>query len=207
MQSTTRLALIIAATTAVLRTPCAAQVEISPFAGVYVPAGPFVNGGGVSPAGSSVYSVQQDMAPAGGVRLLGWVRDNVALTLAVAYSPSGTTTQGGSNSPIPVPGTLTYEPINMSATGSVVTGSARALFFVRPDAARRPSTYFIAGLGWLSHNSGNAAGAKTDFGPDLGAGLRLPLTPTIASWVEGQILTFTALAPNLLFSVGVSTRL
>ena len=160
---------------------CSAQVEISPFVGVYVSGGPFVNGGGVSPAGSSVYSVQQDIAPAGGVRVLGWVRDNLALTVAVAYSPSGTTTQGGSNSPIPVPGTLTYEPINLSARGSVVTGSARALFFVRPDAARRPSTYFIAGLGWLSHNSGNAAAAKTDFGPDLGAGLRLPLTPTIAS--------------------------
>ena len=75
----------------------------------------------------------------------------------------------------------------------------------------RPSPYLIAGLGWLSHSGSSAAGGKTDFGPDVGVGLRLPVTSWLAPWVEGQFLTITqalpALGPNLLLSAGVSAKL
>ncbi len=91
----------------------------------------------------------------------------------------------------------------------MVVASARALVFLRPPALRRPLPYLIAGLGWLSH--GGPAGATTDLGPDLGVGLRLPVTPVLAPWVELQCLAITGatagFAPNLLLSMGVSAKL
>ncbi|HUL50332.1 MAG TPA: hypothetical protein VLT79_09995 [Gemmatimonadales bacterium] len=66
--------------------PLAAQVEFTPYFGVYLPAGHLID------EQNSGYSyVTHDVAPAGGIKLTGWMRPRIALELDALYSPSGTT--------------------------------------------------------------------------------------------------------------------
>jgi hypothetical protein len=95
---------LLGAATIISVAPRSGQVEITPFGGVYLSIGDFANMGGASPDGSFSESVRHDVAPAGGVCLIGRVSQKLALAVAVGYSPSGTVTGERHIAPFLFPG-------------------------------------------------------------------------------------------------------
>jgi opacity protein-like surface antigen len=192
------------------------DIEVAPFVGGYAPLGNFAGGGTVlTPEGGFSESVQQRGAPAGGLSVAAWLGEKVAISVGVGYSPSGTATQlnyEGCASGCFAPGESSTE-----ASGHVVATSVRALVFPAPPDVGHVAPYVIGGVGWVTHSGAGFSSTQSssnardsDVGATIGAGVRLPVTPLVAPWVELQLLTATEVVggwgPNALLSVGISAK-
>ena len=78
----------------IVASPLAAQVEFTPYVGVYLPAGHVVD----DQNSSQFSSVEHQVALAGGFKGTAWIRPRIALEGDVLYSPSGTTGSAGDQS-------------------------------------------------------------------------------------------------------------
>src|SRR5256885_16501843 len=76
--------------------PSAAQgrVEVTPFAGVYVPAAHVIDISAFCPGGSCGEVLKQKIAPLFGARVTAWVRERLALDLSFTYSRTGVMRHG-----------------------------------------------------------------------------------------------------------------
>src|SRR5207245_10334112 len=72
---------------AVAAAPSAAQgrVEVTPFAGVYVPAAHVIDISAFCPGGPCGEVLKQEIAPLFGARVTAWVRERLALDLSLTY--------------------------------------------------------------------------------------------------------------------------
>ncbi|HUK20242.1 MAG TPA: outer membrane beta-barrel protein [Gemmatimonadales bacterium] len=67
--------------------PAAAQLEFTPYVGVYIPTAHLID----EPNNSQYSYVKHDAERAGGIKLTAWIRPRIALEGDALYSPSGTT--------------------------------------------------------------------------------------------------------------------
>src|SRR2546425_4561451 len=81
---------------AVAAAPSAAQgrVEVTPFAGVYVPAAHVIDISAFCPSGPCGEVLKQEIAPLFGARVTAWVRERLALDLSLTYSRTGVIRHG-----------------------------------------------------------------------------------------------------------------
>jgi hypothetical protein len=194
-------AVVSAATLAVVP-PCSAQhaIEITPFVGAYLPGAARATASygcfSIDTACLDSTAVGQHNAVMGGVRLTAWLSRRFATEVGVAYSPSGTVNRTTDCGCIAGGGCFCSPPVTVADMSSrVVTGSARVLFTFTPPTLRHPSPYAVAGIG-VFHRSGpgyQAAGQvagttvpSTDWGPVIGVGARIGLTPALATRAELQ---------------------
>ena len=181
--------------------PCAAQVrvEVTPFVGVYFPGAHLVDMERAGDFGDDTYTlsganVRQARALNGGGQLTAWLGNQVAIEVTGAYSPGETVTSTYACNCV-VPGGCYPKPcvIDTDKSAHVVTGSARLLLAFAPPRVRRPSLYVVVGGGVVNHGgtgfhaaeqTAGTALQSTYWGPIVGVGVRLPLTPTRAPRLE-----------------------
>src|SRR2546423_8691527 len=162
--------------------PSAAQgrVEVTPFAGVYVPAAHVIDISAFCPGGSCGEVLKQEIAPLFGARVTAWVRERLALDLSFTYSRTGVM-RHGLLAEIPAGVIVGPTPTDTSGTANITTGSARVLIGLMPRS-ERASLYVAAGLAFVAHG-GEAyfrVIGHTGWGPVIGAGGRRPLAPPLA---------------------------
>ena len=166
--------------------PCAGQgrLELSPFAGLYVPAAHVVDISANCPGGPCGEVLAQGIAPAVGARLTAWRNDRVALDFSVGYSRSRVT-RHGLLAEIPSGVMVGRTPIDTTGTARITTGSARVLIRLSPHTDRA-SVYAAAGLAVVAHGGeaySHVAG-NTGWGPVFGAVGRLQVAPALALRAE-----------------------
>jgi hypothetical protein len=160
------------ATTLVVVTPCAAQAEVEPFAGLYNPIAPLATIP-TCPPGLPCPSVvvplteTQDRGFTVGARLTDWTNQRVGLDFSLRHS-EGSVTTGGRDFP--------------------VTSGSMGFALKFPRAARdasSPTFELVGGVGFVARTgaafaSARVGPAQTDWGPVVGGGLRSPLTRRLA---------------------------
>src|SRR5256884_9009745 len=166
--------------------PSAAQgrVELSPFAGVYVPAAHVIDISAFCPGGPCGEVLKQEIAPLFGARVTAWVRERLALDLSLTYSRTGVI-RHGLLAEIPTGVIVGSTPTDTSATANITTGRARVLIGLMPRS-ERASFYVAAGLAFVAH-SGEAYSrviGNTGWGPVIGAVGRWELAAPRAPPVE-----------------------
>src|SRR5207249_9261562 len=118
---------------AVAAAPSAAQgrVEVTPFAGVYVPAAHVIDISAFCPGGPCGEVLKQEIAPLFGARVTAWVHERLALDLSFTYSRTWVTRHWllAEISPSEMVGPTATD---MSATSNIRTGSARVLIGLTP---------------------------------------------------------------------------
>jgi hypothetical protein len=189
--------------------PCAAQgrLELSPFAGLYVPAAHVVDISAFCPGGPCGEVVAQGIAPIVGVRLTAWGSDRVGLDFSLGYSRSRVT-RHGLLAEIPSGVLVGRTATDTSGTASITTGSARVLIRLSPHTDRS-SLYLAAGLAVVSHG-GEAYSqvvGNTGWGPVVGAVGRLQLARavTLRAQLDDYVYSFsgTAVTGPPAYSLGV----
>jgi hypothetical protein len=197
-------------------------LEVTPFVGTYLPGGALVIDTVFELTGTDTYyisgaAVRHQRALGAGAQLSAWFGSHVALEIAGAYAPSGTVTRtyacdcqatGGCPS-----NCVTSDP----EAAYVVTGSARLLVPFAPPRVGRPSLYVVAGCSVVNHGGMGFDAAEriaghalqsTYWGPIVGVGARLQLTPARAERVElVRIQQGTQPQADLVLSVGLSYTL
>src|SRR5205809_6199367 len=113
---------------AVAAAPSAAQgrIEVSPFAGIYVPAAHVVDISAFCPGGPCGEVLKQEIAPLFGARVTAWVHERLALDLSFTYSRTGVT-RHGLLAEIPAGVIVGPTPTDSSGTANITTGSACVL--------------------------------------------------------------------------------
>src|SRR3989475_16039 len=164
---------------AVAAAPSAAQgrVEVTPFAGVYVPAAHVIDISAFCPGGSCGEVLKQEIAPLFGARVTAWVRERLALDLSLTYSRTGVI-RHGLLAEIPTGVIVGPTPTDTSSTANITTGSARVLIGLMPRS-ERASFYVAAGLAFVAHG-GEAYSrviGNTGWGPERQPGGRWQLAP------------------------------
>src|SRR2546429_2347704 len=136
---------------AVAAAPSAAQgrVEVTPFAGIYVPAAHVVDISAFCPGGPCGEVLKQEVAPLFGARVTAWVRERLALDLSFTYSRTGVM-RHGLLAEIPTGVIVGPTATDTSGTANITTGSARVLIGLMPRS-ERASFYVAAGLALLAH--------------------------------------------------------
>jgi hypothetical protein len=177
----------LAATLGAVRV-CTAQVEVTPYVGLYVPT-PNVPSSPVpcfaildsaldGPQSSCGPSAKQRTGPLLGVRLTGWLSQWLALDISLGYAPTSVTTQ--------------------SATlGEVVTVSTRLLVAVSPRDARL--CWFVAGGPAVIMWKG-VPYAATPFDAVVGIGARFKAASSVMIRAEIEAYLFQN---DFVFSLGV----
>jgi hypothetical protein len=226
MRATIRLLSLLLATLLAAATfavsPCAAQVrvEITPFAEAFMPNGDLGDYGGTSefttPDGeiSESYSATPRGTSVWGAQLTAWFGKQVAVELGAGYSPSASIAQqrtstwldGGPFATCDFPQTCTS---TAEASTQLTVGSARLLVTLSPPTVGHPSLYVIAGVGVVNYNGAPLQefgyGGATEWGPDLGVGVRMPLTATMAPRVELEdVFEPASIRNDLIMSAGLS---
>ena len=194
---------------AVAAAPSAAQgrVEVTPFAGVYVPAAHVIDISAFCPGGPCGEVLKQEIAPLFGARVTAWVHERLALDLSFTYSRTGVTRHGllAEISPSVMVGPTATD---ISGTANIRTGSARVLIGLTPRS-ERASFYVAAGLAFVAHG-GEAYSrviGNTGWGPVIGAVGRWQLAPPLALRVEVADYVYkfsgTAVTSPPAYSLGV----
>lgn len=217
--------LFLTAATVLVVPPCSAQhaIEITPFLGAYLPGADsrvtVSYGHSFDTYTKDSAAVGQHPAATGGIRLTAWFGRRWATEMSIEYSPSGTGIRADDCNCIAGGGCVCSSVTATDMASRIVTGSARVLFGLSSPALRHPSPYAVAGIG-VFHRSGpgfEAAGQtaetaipSTDWGPLLGVGARMRVTPTLTPRAE-LLLTDVTLGSrpraDLVFSVGLSKTL
>jgi len=194
---------------AVAAAPSAAQgrIEVSPFAGIYVPAAHVIDISAFCPGGPCGEVLNQEIAPLFGARVTAWVHERLALDLSFTYSRTGVTRHGllaGIPPSVMVGPTAT----DTSGTANIRTGSARVLIGLTPRS-ERASFYVAAGLAFVAHR-GEAYSrviGNTGWGPVIGAVGRWQLAPALALRAEADDYVYkfsgTAVTSPPVYSLGV----
>src|SRR5438132_2124025 len=143
---------------AVAAAPSAAQgrVEVTAFAGVYVPAAHVIDISAFCPGGPCGEVLKQEIAPLFGARVTAWVRERLALDLSLTYSRTGEI-RHGLLAEIPTAVIVGPTPTDTSATANITTRSARVLICLMPRSDRA-SFYVAAGLAFVVHGGGGNPG-------------------------------------------------
>jgi hypothetical protein len=203
-------------------------IEITPVVGAYAPGAPlaslvnvftpFVDYNGTSPSlDSSTFAAHQRAGPMEGGLLSVWIGPKVAVELGLGYSSSSIFSQSSNSECFAGQACTTTSTRSTDAPAFVVAGSARALVMLTPPRAGHLTPYVVAGFGFVArggsgYDAVHGLGIESpDLGPDLGVGLRLPVTAALAARAELQVVTETEWAaggaPNLALSVGLSVAL
>lgn len=194
---TTRLARLAvgAALCGLLAQPLAAQasVDLTPFAGMYLPTANFNNLGN---------TVKNKSSLAVGTRLTFWGAGRFGLEGTFAFAPSDLNNPPG--------GTV-------SVKARVITGSASLLLGLLP--AGSTSAVFIRGGAALIARGGNAFNAsqsKTRWGGVVGLGVRIPLGTSLGLRLDGEDYLYNAkfttggtssFQNDLMFTAGLAIKL
>ncbi len=140
--------------------PARAQgsVSLTPYAGIYVP-----TKNSFSSVGNSI---KRNNSFVGGARLTLWGKSPLGLELSGGYSPARIKVAGAT--------------INGERKSNVVLASLRLMIGLSP-AASGLGLYVGAGPALIRRGSDvlNSSQSKTDFGGNIGAGLRLPIGHSI----------------------------
>ena len=212
---------LLALATLAVAVPCAAQVDLTPFAGVYPQAS--IQSGSTSilcdfGRCASTPALSQNDAVVGGVRLTSWIGKRVALDLSAGHWGSGL---GGGVSDITT-GTfgVLYNLTSPDRAGFFVVGGVA--FVALAGSAFSPLGYgsckqVAASLVTCSGSAYAIAPDQTDWGPVLGVGARIRFVNAVGLRVEVEdhVYWLTGLGPfanspiehALVFSVGPSVTL
>ena len=216
MRATISSHVIPALVTLTVAAPCRAQVlEVTPFAGIYMPQGSslFTIQGICAPTGDLCgdFGVIQHTGPAVGARVTGWMSKRFALDLSLAYSHSQVERPE-------VPGGV--DPIfGQTEPSDITRGSVGLLVLVTPP--RPNALYVVGGWSFVAHGGtayhGAFAPGQTDWGPLFGVGARFAIGPALAlrTELEAQFYTFTgpetfpssSSQNDLVLSLGLSAKL
>jgi len=179
---------VLCAAMLALVAPGAAQgrVEITSFAGMYVPTARVIDISAFCPGGPCGEVVKHESAPVFGARVTAWVRPRLALDLSFSYSGSGVKRNGllaeiPDGSP-PISGS---QSVDTTGKASVRTGSVRLLVSLMPRTSRT-ALYVTGGLALVGHGGEaySSVAGNTGWGPVVGAGGRFQLAPGLALRAE-----------------------
>jgi len=136
-----------------------------------------------------------------GAQITAWVGKQVAVEVGAGYSPSAS-----------IAFATYYFPLTCTTTGEsstrLMVGSARLLVALSPPTVRHPVLYVSASVGVVSYSGLEFSARGTEWGPDLGVGVRMPLTATMAPRVELEDVVEPAspTGSNLILSVTLGGR-
>jgi hypothetical protein len=216
------LAGVAAALAAALPCPAQVRVEATPFVGAYLPGAALVidtvMASYIDTYSVSGATVRQTSALIGGAQLTAWLGKQVAVEIAGGYSQSATVTRTYLGCECPAIGGCPSSCVSVNhRSARVVTGSTRLLVTFATPRLGRPSLYVVAGWGVVKHGgpgfdaaeqTAGTALQSTYWGPIVGVGVRMPLTPTRAPRVElVRVQPGTRPQADWVLSVGLSATL
>ncbi len=167
------------------------SLAVTPFVGVYVPAGQLGSWSLSSIEGDQVRTVlEQRSSVALGARVTSRLTDRLALEGALAWAPSSvkTTTSGGLLF-LDTPSVAAVAPAGPAGTSSATVwlGSAALLYDVLRSG---PTALYVKAGPAVVSRTGSATwigvGGRTDVGGLAGAGARLRLGPTVAMRLDAE---------------------